>query len=607
MEALRPGDPRQVGPYRLEGRLGEGGLGQVFLGSTPGGRQVAVKLIRAEHAGDPKFRARFAREVEAARKVGGFYTAQVVDADPAAEEPWMVTAFVPGPSLRELVARSGPLDPAGVRSLGRGLVEGLSAIQACGLVHRDLKPGNVIMSPDGPRIIDFGIARSADASTLTATGAAVGTYAYMAPEQIRADEAGPAADVFALGCVLAFAATGRGPFDADSIPTIVHRVTSAQPDLGAMDPDLRDAVALCLAKDPAARPPLSHLGARLAAPSRRAVRRVPRRAVIAGAAGAAVAAIGAPAAVLLWPSAESKAKTAPPTPLEAPGASQVLPGGPVSMYEVAFTADSRALVGAGFEMLWRWDLTTGQGSPNEVGDSFHNGVEPVLSGNARVAAGQTNTHIELRDTATGRVTGRIPGLFSAMGLSPDGRRIAVGGRDRTAKILDVRTGRSVRVFSTDRSPGILTFSQDGRFLGGCGEAGGSLQIWDLDSGRPAGAWEGQPETSRVGLSADGSLAAGADYRDVLLWDLAAVSEEPAVLEGHRDDVTCVAFSPDGRVLATGSKDNYVRLWDTRTKKPIAALSGHTTEVTTVAFAPNGRMLAAAAGSGSGATRLWRYQ
>ncbi|TDC93327.1 serine/threonine-protein kinase [Actinomadura sp. 7K507] len=604
MEALRPGDPRQVGSYRLEGRLGEGGMGQVFLGSTPGGRQVAVKLIRAEYADDPRFRTRFAREVEAARKVGGFYTAQVVDADPSAEEPWMVTAFVPGPSLRELVVRDGPLDPAGVRSLGRGLVEGLAAIHACGLVHRDLKPGNVIMSPDGPRVIDFGIARAADASTLTATGAAVGTFAYMAPEQIRADEAGPAADVFALGCVLAFAATGRGPFDADSIPAIVHRVTSAPPDLGGMDTDLQNAIGPCLAKEPAARPPLPHIGTRLAAAP---PRRVPRRAVIAGAAGAAVAAVAASTTVLLWPSAESKAKTFPPTPLTAPAASQLLPGGPVAMFQIAFTTDSLTLVGAGFEEVWRWDLTTGQGDSSEVGEAFRNMGRPVLSGDGRVVAGNTGAVIELRDAATGRVTRRFPGSFSAKGLSPDGRRMAVRGRDLTVKILDARTGRSVRDITPVSSvPDILKFSPDGRLLGGCGAGGRKLEVWDLESGRLIGTSTGRHQSSRVEFSADGSLVAGAASRDVLLWDVSAVSEEPTVLEGHREEVTCVAFSPDGRVLASGSKDSSVRLWDTRTKKPIATLGGHTAEVAAVAFAPNGRMLAAATGTASGATRLWRY-
>ncbi|MBO0773714.1 MAG: serine/threonine protein kinase, partial [Actinobacteria bacterium] len=211
MEPLRPGDPRHAGRYRLLGRLGEGGMGQVFFGRSPGGRPVAVKFIREEFAHRARFRERFAREVDAARQVGGFHTALVVDADPHADPPWMATAYIPGPPLHEAVTEHGPLGEQALRMLGAGLAEGLAAIHACGLVHRDLKPANVILASDGPRIIDFGIARTQDSGRMTETGAIVGTYAYMSPEQVNGHRATPASDVFALGAVLAFAATGRGP------------------------------------------------------------------------------------------------------------------------------------------------------------------------------------------------------------------------------------------------------------------------------------------------------------------------------------------------------------------------------------------------------------
>ena len=201
----------------------------------------------------------------------GFHTAQVVDAGPEAEPPWLVTAFIPGPSLRQVVAERGPLDADAVRALAAGLAEGLAAIHACGLVHRDLKPGNVIVAPDGPRIIDFGIARASDATALTSTGAVVGTCSFMSPEQVRADATDPASDVFALGCVLAYAAFGRGPFDAPTIPAIVHRIVGAPPDVaGLADPHLRDLVLRCLEKDPAGRPSVQEVLTGLAAgpPSR---------------------------------------------------------------------------------------------------------------------------------------------------------------------------------------------------------------------------------------------------------------------------------------------------------------------------------------------------
>jgi serine/threonine protein kinase len=233
-------------------------MGEVFLGASPGGRKVAVKLIHPVHARDTQFRERFAREIEAAQRVGGFHTALVVDADPHADPPWMVTAYIEGPSLQEAVSQDGPLPPGRVRALGAGLAEGLAAIHVRGLVHRDLKPGNVIMAADGPRIIDFGIARSVDASTaITTTGAVVGTLAYMSPEQIRGEVAGSASDVFSLGSVLGFAATGRPPFGSDSAVSIMFRVVNQSPDLaGVADAKLRELIAGCLAKSPRDRPPV---------------------------------------------------------------------------------------------------------------------------------------------------------------------------------------------------------------------------------------------------------------------------------------------------------------------------------------------------------------
>jgi serine/threonine protein kinase len=194
-EPLRAEDPCEVGPYRLRGRLGSGGMGRVFLGQSRSGRPVAVKLIHPKLAEDPQFRRRFALEVEAARRVGGFYTAPVVDADTAADPPWLVTAYLPGPSLQEAVDRCGPLPLVMIRKLGAGLAEGLAAIHACGLVHRDLKPSNVILLNDGPRVIDFGIARALDVTSYTASRVRIGTPSYMSPEQVRGLVVGPPSDV----------------------------------------------------------------------------------------------------------------------------------------------------------------------------------------------------------------------------------------------------------------------------------------------------------------------------------------------------------------------------------------------------------------------------
>ncbi|MEV4673609.1 MULTISPECIES: serine/threonine-protein kinase [Actinomadura] len=252
MKPLEPGDPAQVGPYRLFGRLGRGGMGEVFLGRSPGGRLVAVKVVAADLASDADFRRRFVEEVEAARKVGGFYTAEVVDADPDAGRPWLVTAYIPGPSLQQAVAESGPLPDQAVQVLGSGLAEGLLAVHRAGLVHRDLKPGNVLLADDGPRVIDFGIARALDAAQKST--AVIGTPGFMSPEQARGRAAGPESDVFSLGCVLAYAATGEGPYGKGRPAVVVYRIIHEEPDLSRLPERLRPFVAACLAKDPAARP-----------------------------------------------------------------------------------------------------------------------------------------------------------------------------------------------------------------------------------------------------------------------------------------------------------------------------------------------------------------
>ena len=252
---LRTDDPAVVGPYRLLGRLGTGGMGRVFLGQSPGGRLVAVKVIRPELADEPGFRARFAREVSAARKVSGLFTALVVDADAEAELPWLATAYVAGPSLAEAVEEHGPLPVPSVRALAAGLAEGLAAIHAAGVVHRDLKPANVLLADDGPRVIDFGISRAVETTMLTLSrDSIIGSPGFLSPEQAEAGEVGPPSDVFSLGAVLAFAATGEGPFGSGPTPALVYRVVNREPDLAAVPAEIRPLVERCLAKDPAARP-----------------------------------------------------------------------------------------------------------------------------------------------------------------------------------------------------------------------------------------------------------------------------------------------------------------------------------------------------------------
>lgn len=257
MRALRSDDPRRTGPYLLLARLGEGGMGIVYLGRNSSGRSVAVKLIRSEHAADEEFRRRFRQEVTAARRVSGRWTPPVLDADTEGAQPWVATAYVPGPNLAEAVKQFGPLPAGTVRILGEGLAAGLMTVHGAGLVHRDLKPSNVLLSVDGPRLIDFGIARALDGSGAGATrsGAVVGSPGYMSPEQAAGHVAGTPSDVFSLGAVLAVAATGRPPFgEGGNAAALMYRVLHDQPDLDGLPDDLRKVVAACLEKDPARRP-----------------------------------------------------------------------------------------------------------------------------------------------------------------------------------------------------------------------------------------------------------------------------------------------------------------------------------------------------------------
>ncbi|KAF5995573.1 serine/threonine-protein kinase [Streptomyces sp. WAC00263] len=266
MEPLGVDEPTVVGPYRLLGRLGSGGMGRVYLGRSAGGRTVAVKIVHPHFALDEEFRARFRREVEAARRVGGAWTAPVLDADPEASVPWVATGYAAGPSLAAAVADAGgPLPAHSVRVLGAGLAEALTAVHALGLVHRDVKPSNVLLTLDGPLLIDFGIARATDGTaSLTSTGVSVGSPGYMSPEQILGKGVTGAADVFSLGAVLVYAATGESPFPGDSSAALLYKVVHEEPRLGSLDGELRELVAACLAKDPAGRPTPGEVARRLA-------------------------------------------------------------------------------------------------------------------------------------------------------------------------------------------------------------------------------------------------------------------------------------------------------------------------------------------------------
>lgn len=264
--ALRPGEPRTIGPFRVRNRLGSGGMGDVYLGTTRRGHQVAIKLIRGAQLHDDEFRARFRREVRAAAKVRSRFIANLVDADPDAELPWLATEYVPGPTLSQALAANGPLSRDEVLNLVIGVAEALHGIHRAGLVHRDVKPANVILGPDGPRLIDLGVVASVDATRLTMTGQPVGTPMYMAPEQASGSRATSAADIWALGALAYYAATGGHLFEGDHPAVVLYRVSAADPSYADSPPYLRPFLDACLVKDPERRPTLDVILRSLGAP-----------------------------------------------------------------------------------------------------------------------------------------------------------------------------------------------------------------------------------------------------------------------------------------------------------------------------------------------------
>ncbi|GGO93989.1 outer membrane protein assembly factor BamB family protein [Wenjunlia tyrosinilytica] len=502
VEALEAGDPRRVGPYRIMGRLGAGGMGQVYLGRSPGGRAVAVKVIRPELAGDPLFRERFAREAAAAQAVSGAFTAAVVGADPHGDPPWLATVYVPGVSLSDAITQYGPLPESSVLALGAGLAEALQAIHSAGLVHRDLKPSNVLLAPDGPKVIDFGIAVTAESSALTHSGVVVGTPGFMSPEQLTGRPVGALTDVFALGSVLAFAATGQGPFGAGSVHALGYRIVHEEPDLSPVPPGVRPLVARCLSKEPAARPPIFAVLAELAeriAPRYQADDRdtvtlalrgggwLPAR--VADAVGDAAA---DPGPGLVPGQSQAPLTDATVTVSHGPDASSQPPGGtpggpnPSRRRLLIALAGTTTVAAAGLAGMGLFGNDGGSGSPSGSASSsppatrlrwkFATGgaVAPAMvAAGGVVYAGSKDGSLYALDAASGEQRWQFTagnGVYSSPAVAAD--RVYIGSADYNLYAVDTSSGRKRWQFTTgdevNSSPAVngavVYFGSDDRHL-----------------------------------------------------------------------------------------------------------------------------------------------
>ena len=640
MASLQDNDPRQIAAYRLIERLAVGGMGIVYLAESPSGRQVAVKLIRPSLVDDPEFRARFRREVKAARSVGGFHTAAVVDADPDANPPWMVTQYVPGPSLDARVKRAGPLDPAALHQLAAALAEGLHAIHSRGLVHRDLKPLNIILADDGARIIDFGIAKTMGVSSdprLTATGNVVGTPAFLSPEQLDGSPVGPASDIFSLGSVLTFAATGRAPFDAGNFTATSYAVVNKPPELRSLTQPLLDLIAACLAKDPASRPTASLLltnlyrtrpshsaggAGQVTAPRPVQVRRV----AVASAAGNGVRrqpSEPAPVPVQVRPARNGwRLVTADPRgrwiasangdgiiTVWLAGSGLPVRSWPAGARVRAMTAgpDDLLVVASDDGRLTTWDVTTGT-------------TRPYLPA---TVPGLTGAEVRVRSLAVassgtwlaGSVDGRLllwdvadssePVLAAALRCAADvtalafdgaGWRLAAGdesGRIDVWNLEELATAGPVNaalgVATLDAPSGrVLALAWDnaeGRWLS---VGPGGLRSRADGAGSPDAGIAGVPLRAAA-VSPDSRFAAMIDDGRGRVH-LASLDDpaRPHVLDGTDLTVTGVAFAGSG-MLAMGGSDGSLRLWHTA-RRSLRTVRTAGSPVIAVAASPNGTRL-----------------
>lgn len=608
MRSLNENEPTQLGVYRLTAFLGEGGQGVVYLGSAPSGQKVAVKVLQASLTGDDKARGRFLREVEAVKRVAEFCVARVIDTDFSADRPYIVSEFVEGESLQQIVARDGPRERGGLERLAVGTATALVAIHQAGILHRDFKPSNVLLGPDGPRVVDFGIARVLDSAATESSGL-VGTPGYMSPEQILGQRLTPATDLFSWGATLMFAATGAPPFGRDSVAAVLYRILHQQPDVTGLPRSLRDAVGLCLAKDPDRRPSAADLMSMLLGRTT-----APSDPVQAGAAD---------------PPAPSRAAAGPAEPS---------PGGNATAGELRESPGP----------LDRHDTTTARTGSGQV-TSAAAAVRPIawarrprivlaaagtvmalvaavismaiLAGRTErrppIAGGRGNSAAPSWGTEIGApITGHTDHVDTVGVGRFDGRPIIIsGGHDKTIRIWDLATRRPIGPPLTGHVRQIYFIATgylNSRPIAISGSADNTVRTWDLTTRKPIGRpIDGDTDWARTGaigrLDGQDIAVAGGFTDTIRRWNLDTGRPLGPPLAGHTDSIYDLVLGQlNGRpIIASGGEDRTIRIWDLRTGHPIGPpLTGHTRTVTSLALGRlNGRPIIVS-GSEDKTVRIW---
>lgn len=616
---LRPGDPRQVRGYTLTGLIGEGGQGTVFHGHTAKGEPVAVKVLHARVFN----RRDFHNEVAAARRVAQFCTARVIDADVTGERPFIVSEYVDGESLEALVKREGPRDAGSLDRLAVGTAAALAAIHRAGIVHRDFKPANILLGADGPRVIDFGIAQVVDAAG-TEASRVQGTPAYMSPEQLAGRRPGPASDVFSWGVTMTFAATGKPAFGNDSIPAVMNRIVTREPDLSFVPSRLRGALAAALAKDPADRPTAADLLVTLVhardeghQADERSARR--RWALIGGSLGLIAASLAT--AVVVLPADPPLPPVVTVSPMSRPvdaafgqpvGTPFTGHRGEVLTVAAGDLGGRPVVVSAGRDGTVRVsDAVTGAaiGGPRRVNALSISSV--AVDGDVVVCGGY-GAGLWLSGLRSGRKIGfgAETGDVLALGLTRlDDRTAVVTAGPDSVRVTDLSSGGALLRLGGGATAVAFTIVE-GRDVAVTAGLDGTAEVWDLHSGEPVITPFPLPG-ELLAVSSAGArpvVVTAAPDNTLRVFDLQAGTPLGTPYRGHTDRVSALATTElDGRPVAvSGSWDGTVRVWDLLSGTPVGPpLTGHRGWVTSVAVAVVEGVPVVVSGGRDGTVRTWR--